>query len=128
MKKEEIVARLRDLPYDNSEYWVITGGAMVLYGFREQTHDIDIGCTAAMADRLEADGYLCGLSDEGKREFRIGDEIEIFEDWLCGTVGTVDGIPVISVPGLIEMKKSLGREKDLRDLELIKKHYPEVRK
>ena len=121
MKKEDIIARMRAFPYDKNEYWVITGGAMVLYGFREETHDIDIGCTSAMAARLEADGYLCGVSDEGKREFRIGDEIEIFEDWLFDRVDSVDGIPVISVDGLVTMKRLLGREKDKRDLVLIER-------
>ena len=122
MKKDEIIKRLRELPYDPAGYWVITGGAMVLYGFREQTHDIDLGCTKELADRLEADGYLTDRYEDGRREFHIGEDIEIFEDWLCDTVGSVEGVPVISVRGLIEMKRSLGREKDLRDIELINKH------
>ena len=119
MKKDDIIKRLSALPYDTSDYWVITGGAMVLYGFREETHDIDLGCTARLADRLESEGYLTDRYSDGRREFHIGDDVEIFEGWLCDTVGYVDGIPVISVRGLIEMKKSLGREKDLRDVKLI---------
>ena len=31
-------------------------------------------------------------------------------------------IPVISIRGLIDMKRSLGREKDARDVELIEKY------
>ena len=120
MKKNDIIEKLRALPYDPAGYWVITGGAMVLYGFREETHDIDLGCTKELADRLEADGYLMDRYEDGRREFHIGEEIEIFEDWLCDTVDAVDGVPVISVRGLIEMKTSLGREKDLRDIELIR--------
>ena len=126
MKKDEIIKKLRELPYDPAGYWVITGGAMVLYGFREQTHDIDLGCTKELADRLEADGYLTDRYEDGRREFRIGEQIEIFEDWLCDTVGDVEGVPVISVRGLIEMKRSLGREKDLRDIELIREKIGNV--
>ena len=122
MKKDEIIKRLRELPYDPAGYWVITGGAMVLYGFRDETGDIDLGCTKELADRLEKDGYLTDRYEDGRREFHIGEEIEIFEDWLCDKVGSVEGVPVISVRGLIEMKRSLGREKDLRDIELINKH------
>ena len=48
--KQEIINKLKDFPYSRDEYWVITGSAMVLYGIREQTHDIDMGCTSAMAD------------------------------------------------------------------------------
>ena len=31
----------------------------------------------------------------------------------------LDGLQVISIDGLMEMKRSLGREKDKRDIELI---------
>ena len=51
MNKQDIISRLKDFPYSCEEYWVITGSAMVLYGIREQTHDIDMGCTSAMADK-----------------------------------------------------------------------------
>ena len=119
MDRQEIIERLRAFPYDSSEYWVITGGAMVLYGFRDQTGDIDLGCTKKMADQLEADGWLYKVQDNGRRSFRYGEDIEVFEDWLEDTVQNVEGIPVISVKGLIKMKKSIGREKDLRDIALI---------
>ena len=46
MNKQDIISRLKDFPYSREEYWVITGSAMVLYGIREQTHDIDMGCTS----------------------------------------------------------------------------------
>ncbi len=36
---------------------------------------------------------------------------EIFENWLEGTVEVISGVPVVSVDGLIQMKKKLGREK-----------------
>ena len=119
MRKTEIVEKLRALPFDSSEYWVIAGGAMVLYGLREETSDIDLGCTAAMADKLAAAGYPCHLTPDGKRSFSLGGEIEVFENWLYDKVVFADGVPVISLPGLLEMKRRLGREKDERDIRLI---------
>ena len=53
MTKEDLLRRLEELGFDRKEYWVVSGGAMVLYGLREKTHDLDLGCTAALADRLE---------------------------------------------------------------------------
>ena len=120
MNKKEIIGKLNKFPYCRDDYWVITGSAMVLYGIRDNTHDIDMGCTSAMADRLEADGFLCTLTESGNRRFKYGDEIEIFENWICGSIEHVEGIPVISIEGLIEMKQELGREKDLQDIALIK--------
>ena len=92
---------------------------MVLHGIRSETGDVDLGCSKALADRLEADGYLYGQRDNGKRRFRYGTDIEIFEEWLYDRIETVDGVQVISLAGLIEMKTALGREKDRKDLKLI---------
>ena len=119
MRKPDIIEKLRAFPYDPSEYWVITGGAMVLYGIREETSDIDLGCTSNMANQLEAAGYLYQKKSDGNRWFKVGSDIEVFENWLYDTVALIDGIPVISIPGLITMKQHLGREKDIRDIELI---------
>ena len=120
MNKQDIIKRLNSFPYDKGEYWVITGSAMVLYGIREKTHDIDMGCTSKMADQLEKDGYSYTLTESGNRKFVIGEDIEIFENWKFGTIEHIDGVPVLSLDGLIEMKISLGREKDIKDITLIK--------
>ena len=41
------------------------------------------------------------------------------EGWLNDTFDKVDGYNVISIKGLLEMKRELGREKDKRDIALI---------
>ena len=93
---------------------------MVLYDIREQTADIDLGCSGRLADLLEADGYLFRRMENGKRWFKYGEHIELFEGWLLDSIGTVNGFHIISIHGLIEMKQELGRDKDKRDIELIK--------
>jgi hypothetical protein len=120
MDKQEILKCLSEFPYDRNEYWVITGGAMVIYDIREQTADIDLGCSKRLADHLEADGCLFRRTDDGKRWFRYGDHIEIFEEWIRDTVETVCGFRVVSIQGLIEMKQDLGRDKDKKDIAFIK--------
>ncbi len=120
MNRKGILDQLKAFPYDRNEYWVITGSAMVLYGIREQAGDIDLGCSAEMADLLESEGYLFGRTKDGNRWFRVGESIEVFESWLYGSVISIDGFRVISVNGLIEMKEKIGREKDFRDIGLIR--------
>ncbi len=120
MNKAEILEQLDRFPYDRGEYWVITGAAMVLCGIRGQTADIDLGCTAQMADQLEADGCLYRRTSDGKRWFKYGPSLEIFEDWLVGSLVSAEGFQLISPEGLLEMKRELGREKDLKDIELIR--------
>ncbi len=119
MNRQEILDQLKAFPYDRNEYWVVTGSAMVIYGIREQVGDIDLGCSAEMADLLESDGYLIGRTKDGNRWFKVGKFIEIFESWLFDSVTEISGFQVISPSGLIEMKKRIGREKDFRDIELI---------
>ncbi len=120
MNRLEIITELCAFPYDRADYWVVAGGAMVLYGVRPEPGDIDLGCTRALADRLAADGYPYRLTDDGRRRFRYGKCIELFEEWLYDRTETVEGFRVISLEGLIEMKTALGREKDLSDIARIR--------
>lgn len=119
MNKQDIIARLEALNLPRDGYWLITGTAMVMYGLRDITHDIDMGCTPQVADMLSAQGHPCTVTKDGRRKIVIGEDIEIFEGWLYDTVQFVDNIPVISLKGLTEMKRTLGRDKDLRDIALI---------
>ena len=121
MTKSEIINRLLQLNFVSNEYWLITGGAMVLYDLRDTTRDIDLGCSTALADTLESCGYATTLLPDGTRKIYIAEDIEIFEEWIFDRVDIREGIPVISLKGLLEMKKSLGREKDLEDIKLIEK-------
>ena len=121
MDRSELLAALAAFPYDKKEYWLITGGAMVFYGIKEETPDIDLGCSAALASLLERDGFLYRLTDDGKRWFKCGESIELFEGWMSDAVATFEGVRVVTIEGLLEMKRRLGREKDLRDIERIER-------
>lgn len=120
-EKLSLLRRLRKLPFSEKEYWVVAGGAMVLHGFRPQTRDIDLGCTMLLANKLEQQGYAVSYCEDGTRKILYSENIEIFENWIEDTVEIIGGVPVVSIDGLIEMKKKLGRQKDLEDIALIEK-------
>ncbi len=119
--KYSLLRRLQELPFSEQEYWVIAGSAMVLHGFRAQTHDIDLGCSTLLADKLEQQGYTVSRYEDGTRKILYSEDVEIFENWVEGTVEIISGVPVVCVDGLIQMKKKLGRDKDLMDIALIEK-------
>ena len=119
MTKETLIAKLDDFRYGLDGFWLVAGAALVLYGIRQETGDIDMGCTTEAADRLEADGFLYQVMEDGNRWFRLDLETEVFENWFFDAVVLFDGYPVLSLQGLREMKQRLGREKDLRDIQLI---------
>ena len=119
MNRFELLNLLESLKLDPNEYWLITGAAMVFYGFRQETGDLDLGCTSKLADELEAKGHPVEIMPDGTRKICPVLDVEIFENWLYEQVEIIDSIPVISVKGLIAMKKSIGREKDIKDIQLI---------
>ena len=94
---------------------------MVLHGFRPQTQDIDLGCSTLLADELEQQGYAVSRCEDGSRKIRYSENVEIFENWIEGTVERISGVPVVCADGLIQMKRKLGREKDLADIAVIEK-------
>ncbi len=119
MDRTEILCRLLALDWPKEDYWVVAGGAMVLHGLRPETYDLDLGCTGPRADALEGMGVPFRYMDDGSRWFALAEDIEVFENWLTDRVELVDGVPVISLRGLAQMKRALGREKDMRDLAII---------
>ena len=94
---------------------------MVLHGFRPKTHDIDLGCSTFLADKLEQQGYTVSRCKDGSRKILYAADVEIFENWIEGTVEIISGVPVVCVEGLVQMKKKLGRDKDLADIALIER-------
>ena len=75
-----------------------------------------------MADRLEEEGWLYRRMDDGRRWFKYGETIELSEDWMGDWVTEYDGFRVLTPEGIIRQKEELGREKDFRDIELLKEY------
>ena len=122
LTRENIIETLREAAFDRNEYWVAAGAAMVLYGIRDVTRDIDLGCTSKLADELEGRGYPSEVLSDGSRRIVFSEEIELFENWIEDQAVLLEGIPAVSLKGLIRMKEKLGREKDRNDILLIKEH------
>lgn len=127
MNKAQMLQKLAQMHLPPTEYWLVAGGAMVLYGLRETTADIDLGCTVRLADELERRGCPTARMEDGTRRISLSAGCELFEDWLCGPVEVIEGVPVVSLQGLLEMKLALGREKDLADIEKIRMRLCELR-
>ena len=121
LDRRALLDRLRALPIPATEYWVVAGAAMVLHGFRAETRDVDLGCTPALADELERQGFDVTRTADGARKIALSQDVEIFENWLEGEIERIDGVPVVSVEGLIAMKRRLGRAKDIADIALIER-------
>lgn len=122
LTKQDVIRKITSLGLDPAQYRVATGAALVLYGIRSQTRDIDIGCDEPLFNALLERGYKLNEAFPHRREILIPGEdgdIEIYCGWAQCSPVVKDGIPLMPIENIIAHKKSMGRPKDLRDLELI---------
>ena len=118
MKAEDIRQRLAELALDTNEYRINAGGAMVLHGLREETHDLDIWCTKKLGDTLAQRCDVQVLPD-GTRRFVPAPDVEIYENMLPGETVFLNGIPVAPLEDVLALKQQLNRENDRRDIAVL---------
>jgi 2,3-bisphosphoglycerate-dependent phosphoglycerate mutase len=119
LDRRAILKKVAAFGWQPGDFWVITGAAMVLHGAKDTTRDIDMGVTTAHADALIRVGANW-TGAPGARRIEYGEDIELFENWREGAVEPVEGVPALDLDGIVRMKEKLGREKDARDIALIR--------
>ncbi|WP_352416722.1 hypothetical protein [Oscillibacter ruminantium] len=126
LKREDILSQLHTLPLDLDRCWLNAGGALVLYGLRDETADIDLGAEPSLMDELVAAGFSATQKEDGNRKIHLPPVTDLFENWASGETETMDGIRVISPAGILDMKEQLNRPKDQADIlrlrEFLKNH------
>mgnify|MGYP007033930372 CR=1 FL=1 len=70
-----LLQRLQKLSFPKEGYWVVAGGAMVLYGFRHQTQDIGLGCSTFLANELGQQGYAASHCEDGTRRILYSEDV-----------------------------------------------------
>lgn len=128
LTRQNVIDRLRALNLDPQHYWVTAGAALLFYGLRETTADIDLGCDSILAQQLEARGYSPRREIDGRRRFRLPGDVDVSENFGRGPLRRMEGIPVVSPAGVLALKRFLNREKDqadIRRLEIYLQTHPE---
>lgn len=120
MNKKQILEVLKKYHLDPTQYIVISGAAMVIYGLKKETQDIDIAVTKELYQKLEKE-YECELE-----KYDEATQCNIYYIDHILNFGTnfydeknyvyVDGIRVQDINGIIRLKKKLNRAKDKIDL------------
>lgn len=120
--KEDIIRIVKSYDLDPERYEVISGAAMVLYGFKEWTRDIDITVSKDYYVELLSN-YKCSferVNSEGECIFFIDNMLNFGHSYYHKEHEMIEGIPVQTKENLIALKKMLNREKDKIELEMIK--------
>jgi len=122
LDKNAIVKLVTNLNLPANEYWVTAGAGLVLHGVKEHTRDIDIGATTSLMDSLVDESSPLFATSDGARHIKLGEEVELFENWVVDNIETIDGVRVASLLSIKKQKSELGRGKDLQDIALIDAH------
>ena len=123
MTKEQITKAFEQVPLPIDSCWLVMGAALVMHGIRNDTHDIDIGCTPEAFDMLIDLGYHVTLSRSGRRKLSLNSEITVYEGFCTQSVHYIDGVPVADLASIRKTKATFGRQKDLADIEQIDQYF-----
>ena len=121
MNRKEIIEELKKYKLNPKKYIIISGAAMVLYGFKEETPDIDIAVTKDYKKELLSN-YECVLENPEADAYIIDDTLNFATNYYKRRREYIEGFPVLTVEDLIFSKQKMNRKKDREDLKLIFKH------
>lgn len=131
MIKNQMVKILKDLELDRPGCELCMGSALLMYGIRDEAHDADIAVSEDMFQEYLEKGYPIECNTWGRERILIdinGFEIELFRETLMEVESKeFEGFYVQTLESIIKWKEHLGREKDLRDLKIIKEYIDENR-
>lgn len=132
MNKEEIISILGKYNFNVDDYIVLSTGAMVIHGIKDTANDIDLAVSENLYRQL-LENVECIL----KCEYNFnGKKMKVYSFDVFGfglnyfdkeNIEMVDGIPVQSVNSILKLKKSLNREKDIKDIKLIEEYMDDNR-
>lgn len=129
MNKQELLNEIQKLPFSNTDFIIVGGGALTIRNLRN-THDIDIVVIPELFEKLQTSNeWSYKVRPNGKPKL-YKDFIEVYLDvntddfqrstsQLFEHADIFNQIQFIDLQTLMQLKKSYGREKDLHDNELI---------
>lgn len=84
--KEDIIQTIKSMNLSSTEYWVTSGAALVIYGVKEPSSDIDLGCTSILIEKFIKEGCKYRLVDDNSRIIEVNDKIELLENWFVDEI------------------------------------------
>lgn len=116
--KIDIIDICNSLNLNPDEYCLGFGGALVLYGIKDSTVDIDINVTNTLFNKL-SQIYKVDYAMFNEPYICIDGIVDIFIGNNIDSKTYIEGIPVFTLQEIIEAKKRLGRPKDIEDIKCI---------
>ncbi len=132
MKLAKLIKEIESLSLPTGKFAVFGSGPLTAHGIRE-TQDIDIIALPEIYDQLKNEGWEEKTWPSGSQYLAKGN-FEICKEWVCNTYNPdikklienaeiISGIPFVKLEEVRFWKQSFGREKDLKDVELINQFF-----
>ncbi len=121
---KKLIKELKSLNLPNDKYAIYGSGPMAVRGIRD-TSDLDLIVTDQVYEELKKkykDSFNKNKIEIGNIEIFSLSEFNYSIDNFWEKTELIEGVRFITLDYLIELKKCMGRPKDLRDIELIKKY------
>ena len=119
MKKEELLKLVDSLNLNINDYYILSGGALLIQGLRITTNDLDLVVNERALAKLKKSYNLIKKYENG---YIMSNNIEVFlktdEDILNNRV-IIDNYSCQSLESVYKFKKKLNREKDQDDLKKL---------
>ena len=125
LNKEDILRILNDLSLPKGHYAVNTSSVLVFNGLKEFANDIDIDCDNELFNSFLDKGCISHFHVRPNGSISeiidLAENIQLIreEDLSMPDIVDYKGFDIYSLEYVREFKRMLGREKDLRDIELI---------
>lgn len=126
-----IIDRVTSLGVPLDQIVVIGSGLLDALGIRQST-DVDLAVSDTLFETLRASGRY-DVEERATGTVLLKDDIEVWRDWwvdypyelLVADAHIIKGVPFASLETIIEHKKQHGRDKDIRDIQLIEEYLRE---
>ncbi len=124
-----IISDVKKLNLPIGEYLVVGGSALAARNIR-QYDDIDLIVTNKLYEKLKKDGWeekekvinhfhLYKYNAEVAKNFSHIEGCKLITENVIKNADIIEGVPFMSLDDLIELKQAMGRDKDIKDIELI---------
>ena len=123
MTKKDIIETLNNYNLDKDKFIIISGAALVLQNFSNQTHDIDIWVSKDYYEHLLSN-FICEfdrINEFGNKDFMIDNVINFSFDFCPKNYVYINGYKVASLRDCYNVKKLLNRDKDKKLLLKLEK-------
>ena len=127
----DIFEEVKKLNLPIGKYVVVGSGVMAAKGIRD-INDVDLLVTENVYEMIgKQDGWTLESKSDGwtlKKGIYEVDKVFKYKeynpgtDYLINTAEIIEGIPFMQLLELVKFKETLGREKDVKDVELIKNY------